>query len=64
MTKRLREWAAEEQQELMNVWSSGGFMASFEAEAIARNAGATGACSVYKQLIELDYDLINGDSNE
>jgi len=48
----------------MEQWASGQFSASFTSELIARNAGATGACSVYEELIELkqedlDTELLN-----
>lgn len=64
-TKRLRHWAAVGRQEKMEMWASGEFSAAFDMEMAVKNAGATGACSIYKELIELDYDLIvTGASDE
>ena len=57
-TKRLRYWAQKERQELMEVWASGGFSAAFDVEMAVRNAGATGACSIYQMLLDPNYDQI------
>ena len=57
-TKRLRFWADKERQERMEMWASGHFSAAFTMEMAVKNAGATGACSVYADVKELDYQLI------
>lgn len=57
-TKRLMEWAGEERQELMESWASGTFTAAFDVEMAVKNAGATGACSIYQFVRELDFNQI------
>ena len=57
-TKRLRYWANYEIERLKEAWASGDFSAAFTMEMAVKNAGATGACSAYKEVIELNYDKI------
>jgi hypothetical protein len=38
--------------------------AAFDIEMMAKNAGATGGCSVYRELINISPDDIFGDSDE
>jgi hypothetical protein len=57
-TKALREWAREKLAGLKDEWASGTFTASFDIEMMAKNAGATGACSVYAEVEEMDFGLI------
>lgn len=57
-TKRLQMWAAKERMGLMEAWAEGNFAAAFTMEMAVKNAGATGACSVHKDFIELDYNQI------
>lgn len=42
----------------MELWAGGNFSAAFDMEMAVKNAGATGACSVYASIIELDYEQI------
>lgn len=60
VTKLLRAWAAERQQALKDLWATGGFSASFEMEMLVKNAAATGACSAYAEVQELDFTDIIG----
>ena len=57
-TKRLRIWADEQRTDLMEQWANGNFSAAFDMEMAVKNAGATGACSVYVDIRELDYKQI------
>jgi hypothetical protein len=57
-TKSLRKWASQQRLELQELWASGVFSAAFEMEMAVKNAGATGACSVFKDVIELNYHQI------
>lgn len=57
-TKALREWAKERREDLKEMWANGDFAASFEVEMLVKNAGATGACSIYTHIEELDFNLI------
>ncbi len=59
-TKALREWANKERETLKEQWAAGSFSASFDIEMAVRNAGATGACSVYTFIEELDFNQIVG----
>ena len=52
-------WASLKRKGLMEQWAAGGFSASFTSEMIAKNAGATGACSVYEELIDLQLEDLN-----
>ena len=63
-TKRLRVWASEERQSLMEQWAKGHFSAAFETEMAVKNAGATGACSVYIDIAALDFQQIGERSDE
>jgi len=64
-TKRLRFWAEKDRQGLMEMWAKGIFTAAFDTEMAVKNAGATGACSVYADVIELDYQqIVIGASDE
>lgn len=57
-TKHLRAWAEKERLDLMEQWASGNFSAAFTTEMAVRNAGATGACSIYEMVKDLDYNQI------
>lgn len=57
-TKRLRFWAQQSRMDLMEAWASGTFSAAFSIEMAVKNAGATGACSVFENLIEPEYNQI------
>ena len=61
VTKSLRDWAKRERGELMEQWANGMFSAAFDVEMAVKNAGATGACSIYQQIIDLDYQQIMGE---
>jgi len=64
-TKRLRFWAEHERQNRMEMWANGNFSAAFDMEMAVKNAGATGACSIYKDIMELDYQqIVIGASDE
>ena len=58
VTRALREWAQREQDDLKGQWASGAFTDVFQGAMAVRNAAATGACSVYGQIEELDYSLM------
>ncbi len=58
VTKHLRKWAFEKQEELKSRWADGEFTDAMQSAMAVRNAGATGACSVYKEVEEMDYILI------
>lgn len=55
-TKRLREWAYEQLEDRKDRWADGDFTDFTQTAMIARNAGATGACSVYKEIVEMNYE--------
>ena len=57
-TKLLIKWATDERMSLMEQWAGGNFSAAFDMEMAVKNAGATGACSVYSAIQELDYNQI------
>lgn len=57
-TKRLRSWADGARFDLMELWAAGNFSAAFTTEMAVKNAGATGACSVYEHVRDMNYQLI------
>ena len=54
----LRKWAQVQMDDLKSQWASGAFTDVFQGAMAVRNAAATGACSVYETVKELDYSLI------
>ncbi len=60
MTKDLIRWALDRREQLKESWAEGHFSASFELEMLVKNAGATGAASAYKELMELEYEDLYG----
>lgn len=64
-TKRFRYWAESSRESLKEAWANGDFSAAFDMEMAVKNAGATGACSVFIDVIELNYEkIIIGASDE
>ncbi len=57
-------WASIRRDRLKEDWACGAFSASFEVEMLVKNAGATGAASVYKELMELDYETLLAGMND
>lgn len=57
-TIRLREWAWERQEDLKRRWAEGEFTDAMQTAMAVRNAGATGACSVYEEIQEMDFEKI------
>lgn len=49
---------------LKEQWANGSFSDSFDMAMAVKNAGATGACSAYQMILDLDYQDILGISNE
>lgn len=54
-------WAESEREKLKDAWASGHFTAAFDIEMMAKNAGATGACSALKELLEIEFDDLYGE---
>lgn len=50
------QWLQERRQELMEQWADGMFSAAFDMEMAVKNAGATGACSIIKSILEISYE--------
>lgn len=46
------------------MWASGSFTAAFELEMMVKNAAATGACSIYEQVSEMDFNQIGEKDGE
>jgi hypothetical protein len=50
---------------LKEAWANGQFTAAFDIEMMAKNAGATGAASVFQELVEIEYETLKAEtSNE
>lgn len=56
VTKDLIRWASSKREALKEAWAQGELTAAFDIEMMAKNAGATGAASILKQVIDLNYD--------
>ena len=61
VTELLLKKLLEEQNRLKDTWASGGLMASFEGEIIARNAAAQGACSAFSDVANYTHEDLFGD---
>lgn len=48
----------------MESWANGEFTAAFDTEMAVKNASATGACSIYKEIVDIEVEDLFGDSNE
>ena len=46
----------------MELWAGGTFSAAFDIEMAVKNAGATGACTIYQLVKEMDYSVIAEES--
>lgn len=51
-TLMFREYARRRRMALMETWARGEFSAAFDVEMAVKNAGATGACSIWEEVIE------------
>jgi hypothetical protein len=49
---------------LKEKWAMGDFSAAFNTEMAVKNAGATGACSMIKDILDFDVEDIYGDYDE
>lgn len=61
VTRAVKEYLASRRNTLMESWANGEFSAAFSVEMAVKNAGATGACSVYSELAELDFEQLIGE---
>lgn len=62
MTALLRHWAECRREALKERWAEGSFSDPTSSTSLAiMNAGATGAASAYKEVIELDYESMTGE---
>jgi hypothetical protein len=61
----LFKYLERDRERLKEAWAGGSFSGSFSTEMIAKNAGATGACSAISDVLSVEsddlYDAI-GDS--
>ena len=49
---------------LKEQWAVGSFSDSFDIAMAVKNAGATGACSAYQMILDIDYQDILGSFDE
>jgi len=65
MTVHLLAWASQRREQLKEDWANGSFAGVFETEMLVRNAGATGAASALKDLIDIQHeDLMEQDNGK
>lgn len=58
------DWVSQEREALKESWANGSFSASLDAEMIAKNAGATGACSAYFEILNVEFEDLYGEDDE
>ena len=61
VTEVLHQWLSAQRQRLMEDWANGNFTGTFTTEMAVKNAGATGACSAYQQVLDLTFEDIQND---
>lgn len=54
---------SQKREGLKEAWANGQFTASFDIEMMAKNAGATGACSMISEILNLDVDDLFGEDD-
>ena len=64
VTVALREWARGRRESLREQWESAGFQGQQHFETAIRNSAAIGACSVYKEIEDLDREVIFGEQED
>lgn len=64
MTQLVMEIIRKRRETLKEQWANGSFSDSFDMAMAVKNAGATGACSAYQIILDLDYQDILGTSDE
>lgn len=65
VTQLQREWARRKREVLKELWADGNYSAAFTVEMAVKNAGATGACSILKEVIDPNYqDMIDEVTDE
>lgn len=64
MTQLFMEVLRKRREGLKEQWATGNFSDSFDVAMAVKNAGATGACSAYQMVLDLDYQDILGVSDE
>lgn len=57
------QWASMRREKLKESWARGEFTASLNTEMVARNAAATGAASIYEELLNLTYEDLEDDTD-
>lgn len=63
VTKLLRTYLEAKREGLKNQWAQGEFTYQEGYATAIKNAEAIGACVVYSDLLELEYEDIAGDSD-
>lgn len=65
VTKLQRLWALKKREGLKELWADGNYSAAFTVEMAVKNAGATGACSILKEVTDPNYqDMIDEVTDE
>ena len=64
MTVELRQWALRKREALKESWANGSYSDGFDVAMAVKNAGATGACSAYLELIEITFETLNEEKED
>ncbi len=58
MTEQMRQWAKRKREALKERWASGEFSDGFDVAMAVKNAGATGACSAYLEIEQIEFETL------
>lgn len=64
VTELLMDLLRERLASRKEMWASGYFTGPSFEETCIRNSAAQGACSAYEDILNVDYQSLNGDSND
>jgi hypothetical protein len=64
VTMALRAWATERINDRRDMWEGGHFKTPDHFESAIRDSAAQGACSVYREIEALEFELVIGASED
>ena len=64
VTAALRQWARGQREERRQMWEDGDFTGATQFETHVKYATALGACSVYREVSEMELETILGDQTD
>ena len=64
VTQLILAWVNQQRQDRMEMWAGGGFMAQTLEEVAMRNATVLGYMSAMNDILNIDYQELQGNTNE